>query len=434
MKNNQQRLRVAHKPLFTIIAVLSSGGLHAASEWGATAGLGAEYHSNAQRVSTDEESDLARIATLGLTWRNQDAAVEGDAAYQITRRDFADNEQRDENAIDGRTNLQWNVAPRTFDVFVQHLISTSLTNSQEADTSDNRERRSVLTGGVNGYLNLSPRDVIAIRPSYTDIQFSRSDESDSQRATADVSWQHRVSQVSNFVVSTNYSDVKFDDESQDYDASTVTVGYNTQLARLSYSVDVGHSWFKRDDRPDVDGNNFRVAANYLTETAEYGLSVVRDLTDSSIGLAQEEFTLPDFTSTDSNFDQVDVLTRTRAELTGLWNLSALTRLEAAVGFQEDDYETTPRDQEEYYGRVGVNHTLNSYWTVSAQGRYGRQRFLDGSANGHYDNTLLTVGATYRFNPSLSVTGELTRDDRRAEESSLDYTDNIAIVTVNYRFF
>ncbi|HET8710737.1 MAG TPA: hypothetical protein VFM32_05135, partial [Spongiibacteraceae bacterium] len=49
-------------------AAVAASDVRAAQPVKVDVGAGLEYHSNAGRVSTDEQSDVARIARVGVAW------------------------------------------------------------------------------------------------------------------------------------------------------------------------------------------------------------------------------------------------------------------------------------------------------------------------------------------------------------------------------
>jgi len=417
------------------IGSISIAGAHtvfAASEFGVDLGLGAERHSNAALVSTNEKADTARLADLNLIWRDSDSALKADVDYGVQRRDFIDNVQADQTAINGRAALKWDVAPKAFDVIVQHQISQTLGDQRLADTTNNRERRSVLTGGVDGYLHLSTVDAIVISPRYTDVKFNHSTQSNSQRSGSDVDWQHQISVVSSLGVSTNYTQAKFDDSLQDYNSSSVELNFATALSRLSYSVAGGYNWIKRDHFADANGYTTKLVGSYKGEGFDVGGSVVRELTDTSIGLSQQSFSIENFTANDTNFAQPDIVTRTQADLFALWYLAQSTQLDVRVGATTDDYRVTLRDQDQYSARVGVTHELSSRWSVELSDRYLQTKFLDDPANLEYKEMVVTAGARCQLNPKLSLRFELSRLNRQANVSTAEYTDKVGLVSVNYR--
>jgi len=416
------------------ISIAGVSTVWAASDFGLDLGLGAERHSNAALVSTNEKADTARFAELNLTWRDSDSALKADVGYGVRRRDFVDDVQDDQTAVDGRAALKWDVVPKAFDVILQHQISQTLGDQRLADTTNNSERRSVLTGGVDGYLHLSTVDAIVISPRYTDVKFSQSTQSNSQRTGSDIDWQHQISAVSGFGVSTNYTQAKFEDSLQDYNSSSVNLNFATALARLSYSVAGGYNWIKRDHFEDVSGYTAKLVGAYRGDNLEMGGSLVRELTDTSIGLSQQSFSTANFTANDSNFNQPDILTRTQADLFARWNWTQSTQLNASIGATTDRYRATLLDQDQYSARVGVTHELSSRWSLDLSDRYQKTKFLDDPTNLEYKEMVVTAGARYQFNPKLSLRFEVSRLDRKANVSTAEYTDKVGLVSVNYRFF
>lgn len=416
------------------VSITGTNAVWAASEFGLDLGLGAERHSNAALVSSNEKADTARLADLNLTWRNSDSALKADVGYGVQRRDFIDNVQTDQTSIDGRAALKWDVAPKVFDVIVQHQISQTLGDQRLADTTNNRERRSVLTGGVDGYLHLSSVDAIVVSPRYTDVKFNRNTQSNSQRAGTDIDWQHQINAVSSLGVSTNYTQAKFDDSVQDYNSSSVELNFATTLSRLSYSVAGGYNWIKRDNFADANGYTAKLVGAYKGEGLEVGGSLVRELTDTSIGLSQQSYSIANFTANDTNFDQPDIVTRTQADLYVRWDLTQSTRLNAGIGATTDNYRITLRDQDQYSAHVGIAHDLSSRWSVDLSDRYQNTKFLDDPANLEYKEMVVTAGARCQLNPKLSFRFEISHLHRQANISTAEYTDKVGLVSVNYRLF
>lgn len=397
-------------------------------------GAGMEFHSNAALVSTDEKSDVARIAHLGFSWSDPAGPMAGDIGYQVERRDFADNTQQDETAINGRANLRWDLAPRTFDVTLQNSVSQTQASQTTANTANNRERRTVLTAGVDGYLHLSSVDSIVLSPRYTDTTFSESTQSDSRNMNADLSWQHELDAVSKLSVSANSGRVRFDQSQQDYDANSGKVSYQAALARFNYSLSGGYKQFKRDYGQDVSGNTASLAADYRGDGYDVGGTVVRDLTDSSIGLAQSEFSLANFTANDTNINQVDVLETTQVDIFWHQKLSPVSGLNVGMGASQDNYKTTLQDQNRYHIQADYHYKATAYLDFGLQARFAQTRFLDDPQDRKYDDMTYAASVQYLFNPRLDVKFSLSRDSRNANTSTADYTDNIALLSVNYRLY
>ena len=416
------------------VAVLPTGAVVAAPNIDVDVGVGAEYHSNAARVSDNEQSDVASVARAAIAWRDAIEPLTADVGYSIEHRDFVDDVDQDETAVDGSAELTWNALPRLLNVLVQHQVSQSQTNLRTADTAANREQRSVLTGGLDGFLHLSSVDSLVIRPRYSEVTFEESEQSDSQRTSGDVAWRHALDALSAVNVSLGAGAVQFDEPGSDYDFGSFQVGYAATLARLTYSLDVGLTQIKRDVGEDVDGNTLHAALSYRGDGFEVGGTAVNELTDSSIGLSGNEFSLPDFSNNDSNFDEVDVVERSQIDLFWRQQLNVASSFQFGVGASNDDYDTLPNDQEMAYAQVGYQYTANVFWNFAADARYEKTDFVDDPIGREYTDMTLTLTAQYHFSPELDAQMSLSREERDADTAGEEYDDNIAILSVSYRFF
>jgi hypothetical protein len=418
-----------------LINAMGAGVAIAAPNLEVDVGAGLEYHSNAARTSIDEQSDVAQLARAAVSWRDLTGPLSADIGYGVEYRDYQDDVEDDETAVNGRANLNWRALPRRLDVILQHQISETQTDLRTVDTPSNRERRSVLTGGLNGYLNFSSVDSLVISPRYTEVTFSESEQSDSQRSSVGASWVHALDAVSRFTVGGDVGRVKFNDTpQQDYDSQLVQVGYETALARLSYSVSGGVSRFDRDELDDVDGHLIRAGVNYQGDGFDVGGNFVSELTDSSIGLSANEFSLTNFQANDTNFNQVDVIQRTQMDLFWTRQFDASRTLNLTVGATRDDYDIQPQDQDRAYVEAGYRHALSTFLTLDARARFERTEFTDDPLGREYDDTRVTLAAQYRFTQDLDATLSLSREERSADDELFEYTDNVAMLTINYRLF
>jgi hypothetical protein len=418
-----------------VIAIAASNSLLVASAWGGPnvdVGIGLEHHSNAARVSDNEESDVARTAHAALTWVDLLSPIETNVGYRVERTEYQDETDEDETAVDGQAALRWHAVPRRLDVILQHQISQTQTDLRTADTADNRERRSILTGGVDGFLQLSTVDAIVISPRYTDASYEESSQSDSKRTNVDLSWRRALNAVSTLSVSTGVGRVRFDESEQDYDSSLIQVGYQTALSRLNYSLSVGATQFDRKELDDVNGHTVRAGLDFKGEGFNVGGTLVSELTDSSVGLSSNEFTFTHFESNDSNFDQPDVLERSQLDLYWRQDLSASSSLDLRIGASRDDYETLLLDQDSVQGSVGYRYVVNTYWDWNAEARYEKVDFTDDPLNREHKDSTLILSTRYRFTSDLDVQLSVSREKRDSNLQADDYTDNIAMVRINYR--
>lgn len=406
----------------------------AVSDFSLVGGVGLEAHDNAGLTNQDKQSDTKRIASADIGYKKDDGAVNADINYVAEYGNYVHDVQSDQTAVNGKAELMWQIAPRQFDAILSHQISQQLTDRRGLDVAGNREERSVLTAGLDGFLHLSPVDSLALAPRFSEVHFQDSTNSNSKRASMGTTWDHKINKVSALDLKLNYDDVKFDDSVNDYTSPSLMLSFRTALSRLSYQVGLGANRINRDNGKDFSGSNALAAINYHSDSGQdWGASYVRQLTDTSIGLSTAELQINNFQSNDSNFDQVDILQEDKLDAYWRDRITASGQLELNVGYQKDDYKTTPRDENVAYAHAGYQYSINSRWSAGVDARFDRTRFLDDPKQ-KYDTTHLYLNATYHLSRPLEVRFSIGQDKRNADTSAASYTDKVALMGVRYRFF
>jgi len=398
------------------------------------AGAGLLHHSNAAFSDEDKRSDMERIIHANIGYQHpDDGRFLANLNYQVQRRDFQHDVQTDQTAVDGIARIRGHLIQDRLDVILENLVSESLTDTRQVDVTGNQERRSVTTIGLDGFAHLSAADALVLSPRYTDVSMQRSTGSDSQRSLLTAGWQHKISQVTQAQLSATYGTVRFDDSTNNYKLTSAQLGFKTALARLSYQLTAGFNRFDRDHGKNVDGYTAQIGVDYRGDGYTWGGSVVHELTDTSIGLSQAQFTVSNFEARDNNFDAQDLLKRTQAEIHGQRHIGP-GQLDASAGYHKDDYNTLPRDEQGYFFQVSYLYPLNSYWSLGATVRYERVHFLNEPNNFTYRETTPEVYALLRWSERLSARFGVGRSQRRSDEALNTYTDNQVMVDLNYRFF
>jgi len=75
-----------------------------------------------------------------------------------------------------------------------------------------------------------------------------------------------------------------------------------------------------------------------------------------------------------------------------------------------------------------------FWNFAADARYEKTDFVDDPIGREYTDMTLTLTAQYHFSPELDAQMSLSREERDADTAGEEYDDNIAILSVSYRFF
>jgi len=396
-------------------------------------GVGLTTHSNGALQDENRQSDLERIVHADIGYQHaDDGRFLADLDYSAERRDFLHDAQTDQTAVNGRALLVGHLLPNRLDLILENQLSEALTDTRLADVTGNQERRSVTTAGLDGYAHLSDVDALVLSPRYTDVRLQSSTGSNSQRSSVSGTWQHRTSPVTQTQVSVSYGDVRFDESSNNYTTTGVQVGFKTSLSRLSYQLAVGFDRFDRDQGKNVDGYMLQAGIDYQGDGYTWGGSAVHQLTDTSIGLSQNEFVLTNFQAQDSNFDEQDILKSTQLELYAGRRIMG-GQLDARIGYHKYDYDTLPRDEQGYYGQIGYQYPLNIYWSLGADVRYEKTRFLDDPKT-EYNEVTPEVYALYRWSERLTARLGFARRDRHSNDIMNRFTDNQAMLDINYRFY
>lgn len=406
----------------------------ATGDFSLSIGAGLEAHDNAALTNTDEESDTKRLVNTDIGYKKTDGAVNIDLGYVAEYGDYQHNVQGDETSINGRTALKWHAAPRLLDAVLNHQISQQLTDRRGLDVASNREERSVISAGLDGFLHLSAVDSLVLSPRFVDVRFDESEGSDSQRASMAAMWEHKISSVSSLDLTANYDDVSFDEAENDYTSPGVMLTFRTALSRLSYQIGLGANRVNRDTGEDVNGSTVRAAVDYVGDEGQsWGASYVRQLTDTSIGLAGVELSLDNFQSDDSNFAEFDIIHVNKVDAYWRNRVSASSQFSVGAGYQKQDYEDTPQDQDVAYVNAGYQYTINSRWSAGVDGRIQRTKFLDDPQE-EFDTTRVYLSAMYRPTRPLEIRFSIGQDKRDSDIAENSYTDKVVLVGVRYRIF
>ncbi len=406
----------------------------AVSEFTLIGGVGLEAHDNAGLTHSDEQSDTKRIVNADIGYKKNDGALNADVDYRAEYGDYVHDVQSDQTAINGSAQLTWQIAPRQLDVILDHQISQQLTDRRGLNVASNREERSVVTAGVDGYLHLSPVDSVVLAPRFSDVNYQDSNNADSKHAAMAAIWDHKISKISALDLKANYDDVKFDDSVNNYKAPSVMLSLSTALARLHYQVGIGGNRINPDNGKDFSGSSAIAAIDYHGDDAQdWGASYVRELTDSSVGLSAAELQLTNFQANDSNSNQFDIVQEDKLDAYWRDRIGVSSRLTLNTGYQKEDYKLTPRDQNIAYVQMSYLYTINSRWSTGLDARFDRTKFLDDPRS-RYDTTRLYVSAIYHPSRPLEVRFSVGQEKRNADTSALSYTDKIAMIGMRYRFF
>ena len=416
-------------------------------------GLGArtDYHSNILRTEHDAKSDVERAVILEPGLKQLTGPLTADMQYRATYLDYLHDVESDTTQVEGRSNIQWAMLPERFNWIINHQLTDRLTDTRLPDIAQNRERRSVLTGGFDWILALGKVDSLIVSPRYVDVSFQGNNGADSKRKQGTMIWEHDFSAVSRLQTSANYAKAEFDDSTNNYNNKSALISYLTELSRLTYQIGGGYNRIERDSGDNFDGYTARAGADYHADILTFGGSLVRQLTDTSIGLSGVELQVPNFESRDSNFDQPSIVERTQAEIHADKQLGLSSHLAAGLNYSDDDYQPPVLRHEKRHGvSLSYDYTVNSRWSMRLASAYTLTNADDGSVSTRYRDLETDATLRYAMSHKVDVNFKLASFRRRSDGNSSgvavggsfapgsgvsieSYTDNVASIEIMTRF-
>lgn len=425
-----------------------------AFEWHAAAEAGAQYESNPNGVNSGEESDIQEIVVAELGAEHASEALQIAANYDAEMERWVDDSIDSRNTVTGDGRLNWSPTDY-FQAFVANQRQDLTVDSQQVDVSSNRDVRSTSTAGAGLSLHPSKVDTVGLQGLYRQVSYQDEFGVDSERPAAMVFWTHELSPVSTLGLNVFAEQVKFDGPDPDLDRQNAYASYAVNLNRLSYRVEAGATKVKPDQGDDISGGLFRAAMQYRTGGHRFQAAAAHVVVDNSIGLDESDVfstggsflgsadsggdTAVDgggssSQGSDTNFEQLDVVTQDQAVLTyrflsggGRWGV------DAQYSYSQDDYETLLLDERRQELRAAVGYRLTTSTQIGVYAGYEHSEYLDDPLNSDDDTN--TIGALFNWQLSkeLAFQARLELEQRESDDKTIDYDNNIAYVGLRYVF-
>lgn len=417
--------------LIIVLAVLLKSQAVFAVEFDVAVGAGLEHTDNALRSADSPQSELeARLnADLGLEYEGPKLNIS--LGYEAERIEYDKGTQNDTTNVTGDGSVVYEQIARKLYWSLENSRRNSIVDRGAADIESNREDRSITNAGVELILRPSGVDRLSSQLFYNDIKYENSDDLDSDRAGAQLSWIRNLTRVDTLALHLTYQEASYEANVDDTDYQMATLEYGVELARLSYSVEAGYNESRRDSG-DNSGGYFSANVLYDNNVISYSIRVLQELTDTSSGNNNDSIIGGgDF---NSNSEDVNIFERLSAalEYTSL-NLCPQCTFEASLSYEEEDYDENVLDVEEYNLSVFLGYNLTRLLTLGVNAAYQELFFELGSGSEDYNNIFYGLDLTQRITEEFSVNYFLTFEDRDYDGLGADYDDLRGGVTVEYQF-
>lgn len=411
-----------------------------------------EYTDNARKSSEAEMSEVQEEIELAVAGTHGGEELTADFQYRLDHRIFNDDSQGDETAMEGFATLSWEQIEESLFWEFSHRRKDVLRDSALVDLRENRDERDITEISPLYIARITPVDSLQARLTYAMIKYQEADRLDSVRYGGSLSWRHALSVTDSFMVTAQSTQSDFDSQRQDdirYDSASFS--YASMLARLSYRATLGINKAIRDERDDATGPLYGIDATYDDGLRQWHIRLDSRITDSSLGDGNQNI-FDNFGDTDTTLGEVDIIEKSSLEAgvtTG--QLCTVCELRGTVFYDQEDYETQPRDNKEYGVEVALDYLLDRRSTVGATYRYRSIEYsgdittmeleefiqpqFDNYARSDYKQHELLFRYAYRLTSELSAqafVGFITRD--QSDDVHRGYDENRIGVSVRYLFF
>ncbi|MDX9874545.1 MAG: hypothetical protein RBS88_06510 [Spongiibacteraceae bacterium] len=419
-----------------VIGTAVAGSMVHALEFNAKGDLRVEHSDNARRSSDEKISELQEQVALEVGGVHAGERVTANFRYRAERWFFSEDSQSDRTSLEGLASVRWEQIEQALFWDLEHSRKDVLRDNALVDIQENRDERDLTTLSPLLVLRLTDVDLLQARLNYTLVTYREAEDLDSERYGGSLSWLHYLSPTDFFSVTAESSEVDFDSRLQeDYRYDALTLAYSAQLARISYTVTVGYNSADRDRSGDFSGPIYGLDVRFNDGLNEWYAHLDSRITDSSLGDANRSI-FEGINVNDTTLGRADVMKKTLMEV-GVESqaICSVCRVGAAIFFDREDYDTQPRDNDEYGIELDGTYRLSQQSALRASYRF-RSISYSGSNNPRSDYDQHEYLLEYNRRITNNFSGEIYvgRSERDGSgQFGQSYDENIVGIRLSYKF-
>ena len=391
-----------------------------------TFGLDSRFTDNARKADANEDSDIETRAYLTAGYQTDpgrcNADFQGTLGYSWWQDDSFDSESFAEMDFQGdcelANQLYWEV---------DNNLRVVNQDTRQSDTPDNRTRKNVFSTGPRYLWRLNDTNWLSLSARYANTEYDEPEETDSERYTGSIAWNHLFSSTFTGGLRVSYSQTEFD-YGAEVDVNSAQVTFENRWATTSLSGSVGVSEIETDYANTNQSSDGLVGQINLTRqinpSTEWYLNASRELTDrtSTLDLRFGEF---EFNLRESITVENSVLS------TGInKQFSDASSLNLDLYAYRSDY----LESDEKEDKAGINARYSRQFSELTTGylalgfdhlSYERDDTQDEVAR-------LVIGAEHQATRDLSLLARVGHDTKSSDVSSREYDENWVLVGLEYR--
>jgi hypothetical protein len=395
--------------------------------------VGAEYSDNALRLDTaaDPVSETKSYlqAVLGLSRASRAVLVSLD--YFGEAADYDNKTTTEEAYWEGRSRLDVKGWDERVSWTFAHERSELLQNDRDVDIRNNQEARDVFRTGPTAKLRLRSTDNLVLNGEYSWVLFEDTENSDSERITGGIAWEHLRSKSDAYGLGYRYLEADFDGFDDNITFHQAFFRYAAQLRNSQYSINLGGNRAERDGLEDSDG--FLAQVDWTSQRGAHriGFAAVSQLTDTGLGLGGNGLQNGGFRPGDNGFAEIDVVERISLDARYGHDGLCGERCTVDVGVRWDDqeFETSNRDQDRVGASLGLTYRFSRLTTVRANLNYDEIEFASEDRTDDRVGARLRLDWRFARNLSLQLSGFM--NERGSSERDADFDEAGAELRLTY---
>lgn len=404
-------------------------------------GVDVEQHSNIRRDATDQE-DTVVAPYFGFNFRETNSTIDSSINFLVTHEEYLDDTFSSLNLFTINAFADWSIIPKRFAWVFEDAASTRRINAIATSTPDNLQTVNVFSTGPDiifqeGVWSLLGKFRVG-NTNYSDA------EADSIFVSGSFAAQREINEYSRASSGVIYRTNNFDENSlNDYDIGKAFINYTRDLPSGKLLTGLGYSFADINNEKDDNEPYFKLLLSYQpTGAFTVELSGVNEFTDDA-GRAYDATSSrqTDKQQVITGLDELSspgVYRLREAILAGKysagllsWDISAhISERSFLEGGAFNVVQSTGFDAEETGVSGNVDLLLTDRMSFAIGGSYEEIDFPAQSITDEEYNAF--VALNYRVTRKLFTRIGATREERKSNNVTREYDDNVVFVSLRYR--
>ena len=386
-----------------------------AFEWSGFVSGYSAYTDNARIVDGGEEDEYIFAGTLGISASHQQEELSALMDYEVDYFQYTEDVFNDETMIDGKGIVRWNVVPESASFYVKNKERQTTEFSRIADTPDNKVQRSIVEGGGDFSVRMSPVDQLFSNVSREILKTDKKIPNNNDRDSASFGWQHILSDRLRF--SLHYQDgvIDFDNEEfEDYDYSSYGLTVNKLIKRGKIDIVVGRAIMDPELSSSSRGNFYQVEIKKEYNGKRFSLLASKMLTDSSIGISHDLSEIVDFSGLSENVGDLERINQKVYIVTMEIPITKMFSYSMYLLYNDESSLESNDEDKQKLVNASIKMHVNDTDTFKLSAGYVENEFLDEIESGENDKT--TVRLHYNKETSKKINIYCTFENLKRTES------------------